>query len=254
MKIRVLGCYGGEMPGYRTSCFFINGTVVLDAGAITSSLTLREQARIGAILLSHAHIDHLKDIGFLADNVFGRIKAPIHLVSIPDVLDSVKKHFLNGKLWPDFTAIPNRKNPVFILSPLAPMKPKTIMGLRVKAVRVNHTVDAVGFIVSDGKGSIIYSGDTGPTDLLWREANKLKNLRGILLETSFPNSMSDFSTKVGHLSPCTLEAEIKKLNSHNTPIYVYHLKPQYAGVLRREIKAINHPHVKILSQGMVLAL
>ena len=25
MKIRVLGCHGGELPGYRTTCFLIDG-------------------------------------------------------------------------------------------------------------------------------------------------------------------------------------------------------------------------------------
>jgi len=254
MQIRVLGCYGGELPGLKTSSFLLNKSVVVDAGSITSSMSYKEQAQIKAILLSHSHIDHVKDIGFLADNVFGRIKTSIKLVSIPEVLNILKKHFFNGKLWPDFTAIPDRKNPIYKLTPLVPMKPLKINGFKVKAVKVNHTVDAVGFIISDNKGSIVYGGDTGPTDLLWKETNKLKSLRGVLLETSFPNSMVDFSNRVGHLSPCTLEVEIKKLRTRTVPVYIYHLKPQFDGIIRREIKAIGNSKIKILSQGMTLYL
>jgi len=254
MQIRVLGCYGGELPGLRTSSFLLNKSVVIDAGSITSSMSYKEQTQIKAILLSHSHIDHVKDIGFLADNVFGRIETSIKLIGIPEVLSLLKKHFLNGKLWPDFTAIPDKKNPVYKLTPIVPMRPLKINGLTVKSVKVNHTVDAAGFIISDNKGSIVYSGDTGPTDLLWKEANKLKSLRGVLLETSFPNSMVDFSNRVGHLSPCTLEVEIKKLNANAVPVYIYHLKPQFDSVIRREIKAIGNSRIKILSQGMTFFL
>jgi cAMP phosphodiesterase len=192
-------------------------------------MSYKEQTHIKAILLSHSHIDHIKDIGFLADNVFGKIKTPIKLVSIPEVLNLLKKHFLNGKLWPDFTAIPDRKNPIYKLIPLVPMKSLKIDGLKVKAVKVNHTVDAVGFVISDNKGSIVYSGDTGPTDLLWEEANKLKSLRGVLLETSFPNSMVDFS----FLEFCVRE-DLNKT------------APRFMGVLR-PLKVIieNYPDDKV---------
>jgi hypothetical protein len=38
MEIRVLGCYGGELPGYFLGSFMLDGKLVVDAGAITSVL------------------------------------------------------------------------------------------------------------------------------------------------------------------------------------------------------------------------
>jgi len=30
MKLRVLGCHGGELPKHRTTCFLIDGVLALD--------------------------------------------------------------------------------------------------------------------------------------------------------------------------------------------------------------------------------
>jgi len=38
MKIKVLGCHGGELPRHRTTCFLIDGKLTIDAGAITAAL------------------------------------------------------------------------------------------------------------------------------------------------------------------------------------------------------------------------
>ncbi len=40
MRLRVLGCHGGELPGCRSTCFLVDGTLALDAGALTASLEL----------------------------------------------------------------------------------------------------------------------------------------------------------------------------------------------------------------------
>jgi hypothetical protein len=32
MKVKVLGCYGGNIPGYGMTSFLVNGTLALDAG------------------------------------------------------------------------------------------------------------------------------------------------------------------------------------------------------------------------------
>jgi len=45
MQIKVLGCYGAEMPGYRTSGFLINEDTLLDAGTVVSVLSVKEQLR-----------------------------------------------------------------------------------------------------------------------------------------------------------------------------------------------------------------
>ena len=56
MELRVLGCHGGETPQHRTTAFLIDERLTLDAGALTSQLTLEDQARIEVVLVSHSHM------------------------------------------------------------------------------------------------------------------------------------------------------------------------------------------------------
>src|SRR3989338_5716825 len=98
MRIRVLGCYGAEMPGFRTSGFLINDDTLLDAGTVVSVLSVEEQLKINNIIISHTHLDHIKDIQFLADNVIGKRKRPINLISTHGVLDVLRANILNNIL------------------------------------------------------------------------------------------------------------------------------------------------------------
>jgi glyoxylase-like metal-dependent hydrolase (beta-lactamase superfamily II) len=43
----------------RTTSFLVDGTLALDAGALTSTLPLRRLERIDHVLLTHAHFDHI---------------------------------------------------------------------------------------------------------------------------------------------------------------------------------------------------
>ncbi|MDQ6995057.1 MAG: 3',5'-cyclic-nucleotide phosphodiesterase, partial [Mariprofundaceae bacterium] len=126
MKIRVLGCYGGQLLGFHLSSFLINDTILLDAGSPTIILTLEEQRHIEHAFISHTHLDHIQDIAFLADNrslkrLSGEIvNRYITIHSLQDNLDTISKHFLNNLVWPDFTMIPNAKDPILKLRPIEP--------------------------------------------------------------------------------------------------------------------------------------
>ena len=96
---------------------------------------------------------------------------------------------MNDIIWPDFTKIPTVKNPkkaVLAYATLTEGKSVRIAGLQVKAIPMNHPVPAVGFLVSDGRSSFLYSADTGPNEGLWKEAARVKNLSAIIVDTSFP--------------------------------------------------------------------
>jgi len=164
MKIRVLGCSGAEIPGFKTMSFLINTSVLLDAGAATSSLTMKEQEEISDILITHSHLDHIKDVLFLADNLVGRPNKPINLITTSEIISIIQGSFLNNSVWPDFTIIPTVSDPIIRFKPIETEKEFRIDHLTVKAVEVNHTVKAVGYFITDGDSAILHSGDTGPTD------------------------------------------------------------------------------------------
>src|SRR3989304_6999951 len=100
MEIRVLGCHGSQLPGFNTTSFLINGTVLVDAGTVTSVLTADEQKNIDYIFVTHAHLDHVRDIMFLADNMFYLKKTrPLVVLSTPGIIETLKRCFFNGVVW-----------------------------------------------------------------------------------------------------------------------------------------------------------
>jgi cAMP phosphodiesterase len=150
MKVKILGCSGSETMGHNPPGFLVNDVMMLDAGTITAALTIDAQSKISDILISHTHIDHIKSILFLADNIIGRIRKPVNIRAIPEVIDAIRTHLMNNIIWPDFTVIPTAKNPVMKYVPMEVGKTVSVAGLKVKAIPMNHPVPAVGFLVMTG--------------------------------------------------------------------------------------------------------
>src|SRR5262245_40147616 len=71
VKLRVLGCQGGSAPARDLPGLLLDDTVLLEAGSVTSTLSLTEQLEIRHELLSHAHLDHTGGLAYLADNRCG---------------------------------------------------------------------------------------------------------------------------------------------------------------------------------------
>ncbi len=239
--------------GHKPPGFLVNDVLMLDAGTITAALSIDEQIKITDVLISHAHLDHLKSVLFLADNVIGFIKKPVNIHAIPEVIDAIRKHLMNGVIWPDFTQIRLRKNPrrsVLAYVPMPLDKPVTVAGLRVKAIPMNHAVPSVGFQVSNGKSSFIYSSDTGPNERLWDEAARAKNLKAIIVDTSFPRSLVDIADISGHFTPAQLYDDLNKAKFCNgVPIYICHVKPVYEKEVTSELAALGMNNVKVLQEG-----
>ena len=77
--------------------------------------------------------------------------------------------------------------------------------LTVTAVPVHHSVETVAYVIGSehdaSKATAIFVGDTGPTDEIWRVAEKEENVRAIFVETSLPEGMADVAQMTGHLTP-----------------------------------------------------
>jgi len=250
MKVKILGCSGSEGIGHNPPGLLVNDVMMLDAGTITAALSIEAQSKITDILISHTHLDHIKSILFLADNIIGRIKKPVKIRAIPKVIDAIRTHLMNDLIWPDFTRIPTADNPVLAYAPMTAGKQVNIAGLKVKTIPMNHPVPAVGFLVSDARSSILYSADTGPNEGLWREAAKAKNLKAIIVDTSFPNSLEGIASLSGHFTPGQLHQDLTKARvGYDVPIYIYHIKPVHKKKVISELKALGRKNVKVLQEG-----
>ena len=106
MQIRFLGCHHTETSNTRLSSLLVDKELVIDAGAITSTLTAEEQSRVKAVLLTHHHLDHVRDVPTLALNRFGSGNT-LPVFATCQTLGTVKDNLLNGRIYPDFTLIPS---------------------------------------------------------------------------------------------------------------------------------------------------
>ena len=168
MEIRVLGCYGSHLPGYGTTSFLLEETMLMDGGTITSVLTLEEQLKIEYVFLTHAHLDHIRDIMFLVDNIFYlKRSSPLVLVGTPQILNTVHAHLFNGQIWPDFSAIPSPANPVLKMRPVHQGESLEVGSWQVSVTPVNHTVETVAYTMESKRETVIFIGDTGPTEQIW---------------------------------------------------------------------------------------
>ncbi|MGC2063205.1 MAG: 3',5'-cyclic-nucleotide phosphodiesterase [Thermodesulfovibrionales bacterium] len=248
MILKVLGSSGAEFPGFNPPAFMLDGTLLLDAGTIGSKLSAREQSEIKHILITHSHLDHIKGIPFLADNIIiTRGSHSVTLYGIRETLDSLSKNLLNDKIWPDFTKISASIEPVLKLRQITPAKTFKVGHYAIRAYRVSHTVPAVGYIVRDGKGkTLLYTGDTGPTDEIWKTRGKLN---AVIIEVSFPNALEALARKTGHMTPALLVAELAKIRILPDRIFITHPKPQYIKQIRKEIVRLGMQQIEILQDG-----
>jgi 3',5'-cyclic-nucleotide phosphodiesterase len=250
MQLRVLGCHGGETPKHRTASFMVGDTVAIDAGAITSGLSLDEQERLRAVLVSHPHMDHIRDLATLADNRCQQRGPTLDIVGIPATIDALKTHFFNDVLWPDFTQIDCQDGPTvrFVEAQLG--REAYVDGYQVTPVLVNHTVDTSAFIIRRDGASVVYGGDTGPTDELWKHVNALDDLRALMMEVSFPDDEAELARKSRHLTPQTLASELGKLeHGEELPILLYHIKPTFEARVLRELARLRGRNLQILQLG-----
>lgn len=249
MNLRVLGCSGGELPRHRTTCFLVDGRLAIDAGALTASLSLEELLEVDDIVLTHSHFDHVKDVPLLSDLLVGRRRRPVRVHASTACARTLRESVFNDELWPDFTRIPSTQTPVIEIVPFDPERPFRAGRYRVSPVPVDHPVESVGFVLSDGKVSIAVSGDTGPTDGFWARVNAERRLKALLVELSFPNALQELADVSGHLTPRTLEGELAKLSRDGFPVLLYHLKPAYVAELKRELASLGLPRVRVLRRG-----
>lgn len=255
MRIKVLGAAGSEVPGHNCPAFLIDGKILLDAGTIAVSLNIREEHSLGWILLTHAHLDHIKGIPFLLDNLVTRSTGnTITVLSGKDVLDDLKKNIFNDRIWPDFSRIPTPARPVLRYKSIGTARPMEIDGYKVTMEKVHHTVPAYGYIIEKtGNKSIAYTGDTGPTDRFW-ERMAAHDVKCLIVETSFPNRLEKLALTTGHLTPSLLEGEIAKMSRPPEKIFIMHLKPQFLQEIETEIQALEHDNIEFLKDGEVITV
>ena len=245
MKIHVLGGHGGLSQGFATTSFLIDENLLIDAGAVAASLGIEEQKKINHILITHIHLDHIKDLAFICDNCFGQRNEAFRVYTHATVKQMLLAHLFNDIIWPDFTKLPSIANPTLTIDAVRPEESLKIGDYTVKPVCVQHDHDAMGYIVEKNDSSVLFSGDTGPTDRIWEIAHSIKNLKAIFTEVSFPNRLQQVATVSNHHTARTLYKDVLKMPSH-IPIILTHLKPNFRQEVIQEVQSLNESRIHVL--------
>ncbi len=239
MQIRFLGCHHTETVKTRLSSVMVDQDMVIDAGAITSTLTTDEQSGIQAILLTHQHLDHIRDVPTLA---LGGLDSgnTLPVFATRETLESLSRHLLNDSLYPDFTRIPSSEEPRIRLNPLEPDEEREICGRTVIPVPVVHTAGSVGFQVGSPSGkSFFYTGDTNGEGLasIWERMSP--DL--VIVEVTFPSSQESQARRTSHLTPGLLGIEIERLKEAGGKIprlVATHMNTQVEGEIKEELRLL----------------
>jgi ribonuclease BN (tRNA processing enzyme) len=244
MRIKVLGCSSAEFPGNNLTSFLLDDRIAFDAGSITNVLDEKNQLKIESIFITHAHLDHVKGIPFLADNMINKERQhKVTVFSIPSIIQTFKKNLLNGVVWPDFTTT------ILRLIELKADQSIRLGSYIITPFKVSHSVPAVGYLVEDKRNRrFFYTGDTGVSDGTWRKLGE-KHINCLIIEVTFPSRMEETAIRTGHLTPQLLKKELLRIGYLPEKICITHLKPQYFKIIETELQRLKINNLRILKDG-----
>lgn len=247
-----MGCSGGFGAGLRTTSFLWDTDVLIDAGTGVGDLMPDELSKIDHIFLTHSHLDHIVSIPFLADAIVGKRASPITIHGLPETLAALHEKIFHNLIWPDFTTIPNLRQPCVQLSPMQPGQEIAIGQKSVTSIAVNHVVPAVGYLLRSAPGNhLAFSGDTSNCPTLWRHLQDTPNLHHVIVECSFRDSEIELAKVSKHFCPSLLAKDLEAFSSP-AKIHISHTKPGESDTVMQEINALAPIRCGKLSQGDIL--
>ena len=248
MDIHILGAHNVESKKTKCVSLVIDNILAIDAGGLTSGLSVIEQNKLKAVLLTHQHYDHIRDIPTLALNLSTNGNG-IDVYTTFGVRRVIETHLLNGTLYPKFQESPEAK-PAINFRLIEPYITQKIECYEVLAVPVKHVDITIGYQISDNEGKVIcYTADTGPGLVdCWRYLSP----KLLIIDLTVPNRFEDFAKKTGHLTPVLLYSELvkfKELKGYLPKVVAVHMNPTLEKDIREEVDSI----AKSLNSEITLA-
>ena len=219
MKLKFLGAHSVEAASVRLPGILVDGVLALDAGCIASALDIEQQLALKAVLLTHQHYDHLRDLPVYGMNLFLK-NASAAVYGNIETRDILLNHILNGDVYTKFL-----EKSTFDFYVVEPLQSFCIEDYDILPVPVMHAVPAVGYQVEQGGRRLFYTGDTGK-GLAETWAAVRPDVLAIDVISS--NRWTEYMSDKGHLTPEILKDELKSfrdINGYLPRVYAVHLNP-----------------------------
>ena len=256
MDIQILGAHNCESHKLRLTSLLIDEVLAVDAGSLTSSLSFEAQQKLQAVLLTHQHYDHIRDVPAISMNVY-LAKATINVYATHPVNEVLATNLLNGELYPKILEKPETK-PTIRFTVIEPGKSEQVAGYSILAVPVNHNVPTVGYQVTspDGK-SVFYTGDSGPGLI---DCWKCISPQLLIVEVTASDKFKESAGNGGHLTPTLLKQELttfRELKGYLPQVVTVHMSPGLEAEIEAEIATVaaelNSP-ITLAYEGMLIHL
>ncbi|MFC1956826.1 MBL fold metallo-hydrolase [Chloroflexota bacterium] len=255
MNIKTLGAHNCESRNTKLTTLLIDDIIAIDAGALTSSLTFPAQRKLRAVLLTHQHYDHIKDIPTIAFNS-AMAGTTINIYSTLPVYEALNL-ILGNKLYPNFLEFP-QENPSLKFTLIEPYQTEQIEGYDILPLPVNHSALTIGYQITSADGkTVFYTGDTGPgLEDCWQHISP----QLLITEVSAPNRFETLYKRRGHFTPDLLKEELtsfRKLKGYRPRVVIIHMNPGLEAEIKAELATVaqdlNHS-ITLAHEGMKLRL
>jgi ribonuclease BN (tRNA processing enzyme) len=235
MEVKLLGAHQGQSREIGFMSILVDGRLAIDAGGLTTALTLEEQERIEGVLVTHRHFDHIKDLVGLAHNNW-QVRS-LHIHCIDDVRQALMAHVFNDVVWPTMSVQIGSYYPL-TWHRVEVGETFEVLDYRVTAIEMSHTVPTVGYYVEGGGSSFFYTADTrGDGDPSW------SGIRPDLLiaETTMATENEQLAYTVGHMTPLSLGRELRAFHARQgyyPRTVCVHINPHQEADVVRELAAL----------------
>lgn len=240
---------GSASRRQHTTCFVIDDVVAIDAGSLAQSATDLHRKQLRDIIITHAHLDHIAGLPLFVDDLFATLTEPVRVHAAREVIDVLERDIFNWSVYPRFSELTNENGAVLEYLTLVPMAESKIKHLTFRPIEVNHKVPTCGFVISDGRSTIAFTGDTAGTEEFWNELNGLSKLDALFIECAFPDELSELAEVSHHLTPKGLAVELEKFADPECRVFVINLKPMYRTRIIEQINVLDLSRVEVLEVG-----
>jgi cAMP phosphodiesterase len=247
MKVRLLPSNIASPTEVQTlTSFLVDDRLVIDGGSVGFALDFEQQRRLRDFVITHTHADHIASLPLTIADLYTTLDSPVVVYGVREVVDDLREHIFNERIWPDFSKIPlcNCASPSLELRVVEEERPFTAAGLQITPVRVNHPVVCTGLLVTDGTVTVAFTSDTHKTDRFWAMANQCTDLKAVFVDVSFSSDHEELGVKSGHLTPTSLVEELEKLE-RDVMVYAVHIKPHFRRAVVDEIERLANPRIAV---------